>query len=81
MNTVLIQEIVRYNRLLAVMKTSLVNVKKALKGLVVMSEDLELMANQMFDNVVPKLFADKGFLSLKPLPSWVKDLNERIDFL
>lgn len=35
MNTVLVQEIVRYNRLLSMMKVALVNVKKALKGLVV----------------------------------------------
>lgn len=50
MNTVLVQEIIRYNRLLVVMKESLVSVKKALKGLVVMSEELELLANSLFDN-------------------------------
>lgn len=38
MNTVLIQEIIRYNRLLEVMIESLKNAKKALKGLIVMSE-------------------------------------------
>jgi len=50
MNTVLVQEIVRYNRLLLIMKVSLVNVKKALKGLVVMSEDLEKLSNSLYDN-------------------------------
>ena len=63
------------------MKESLVNVKKALKGLVVMSEELELLANSLFDNQVPIMWEEKGFLSLKPLSSWTQDLNERVDFL
>jgi dynein heavy chain len=50
MNTVIFQECVRYNRLLASMKTSLISVQKALKGEVVMSEDLESMAGSIFDN-------------------------------
>jgi len=80
-NTVLVQEIIRYNRLLEVMKSSLENVKKALKGEVVMSEELEQVANSLHDNQVPKLWDSKGFLSLKPLASWIEDLNERIKFL
>jgi dynein heavy chain len=32
------------------MHVSLANVKKALKGLVVMSEELEKMANSLYDN-------------------------------
>jgi len=36
------------------MKISLANVQKALKGEVVMSEDLEKMSNSIFDNLVPK---------------------------
>jgi dynein heavy chain, axonemal len=63
------------------MKSSLHNLKKALKGLVVMSEDLEKLANSIYDNQVGKLWADKGFLSLKPLGSWIEDLIERIEFL
>lgn len=52
MNTVLFQEVIRYNRLLTVMKSTLINVKKALKGQVVMSEELEGLANSLYDNQV-----------------------------
>lgn len=81
MNTVLVQEVIRYNRLLFVMKESLTNVKKALKGQIVMSEEMEGVANSLHDNYVPVLWADKGFLSLKPLSSWTQDLVARITFL
>jgi len=81
LNTVLTQEVIRYNRLLAVMRSSLPEFKKALKGLVVMSEELEQLGNSMFDNQVPKMWEKKGFLSLKPLASWIKDLNDRVAFL
>ena len=56
MNTVLYQEVVRYNRLLSVMFTSLINVKKALKGTLVMSEDLENLSNSLYDNNVPLMY-------------------------
>jgi len=36
------------------MKSSLINVQKALKGEVVMSEELEKMSSSIFDNLVPK---------------------------
>lgn len=52
MNTVLTQEVGRYNKLLEVMKFSLKQIKKALKGFEVMSEELELMGNSLFDNIV-----------------------------
>ena len=81
MNTVLVQELVRYNRLIEVMKSSLFELKKALKGLVVMSEELEKLSNSMYDNQVGKIWADKGFLSLKPLGSWIEDLGLRIKFV
>ena len=52
MNTVLVQEVIRYNRLLEVMAETLVQVKKALKGEIVMSEELELMAKNLNENQV-----------------------------
>lgn len=80
-NTVLFQECIRYNKLLKIMASSLKLVQKALKGEVVMNEDLDAMSNSLFDNMVPKMWADKGFLSLKPLGSWVGDLVDRVKFL
>jgi dynein heavy chain len=50
MNTVLMQELFRYNRLLKVMQESLVNLQKGIKGLVVLSEELEKIANSLYDN-------------------------------
>lgn len=82
MNTVLTQELVRYNKLLVVMKDMLVNVQRALIGEVVMSEDLEAMSESLFNNLVPEAWAPNlGFLSLKPLASWVIDLLDRVQFL
>ena len=81
MNTVLIQELIRYNKLINIMLDTMRQIKKALKGEEVMSEDLERMERSLYNNAVPEVWADKGFLSLKPLMSWMKDLNERIDFL
>lgn len=52
MNTVLTQECIRYNNLLATMKRSLAETIKALKGLVVMSPDLEGVAFTLYDNQV-----------------------------
>ena len=48
MNTVLQQEIIRFNRLLSVIKKTLVDIQKAIKGLVVMSGDLEAMGASVF---------------------------------
>ncbi|XP_060766195.1 dynein axonemal heavy chain 1 [Neoarius graeffei] len=81
MNTVLIQEVIRYNKLLEVISQSLSDLVKALKGLVVMSSELELMANSLFINAVPEMWKAKAYPSLKPLASWVSDLLQRISFL
>jgi len=81
MNTVIFQECVRYNGLLAAMAASLKVIQKALVGEVAMSEELEDMATAIFNNQVPPVWVKKGFLSLKPLASWILDCNDRIDFL
>ncbi|XP_072203968.1 dynein axonemal heavy chain 1 [Excalfactoria chinensis] len=81
MNTVLVQEVIRYNNLLEVIAQTLKDLLKALKGLVVMSSQLELMADSLYNNSVPTLWNNKAYPSLKPLASWVNDLVQRVEFL
>ncbi|WIA11828.1 hypothetical protein OEZ85_011917 [Tetradesmus obliquus] len=81
MNTVLAQEAIRYNALLAVIDSSLKSSLKALRGLVVMSPDLEAVANSLYDNQVPESWAARAYPSLKPLSSWVADLLQRLAFI
>lgn len=71
----------RYNRLLQVITQTLRDLLKALKGLVVMSSQLELMAASLYNNIVPELWNVKAYPSLKPLSSWVMDLLQRLNFL
>jgi len=81
MNTVLVQEGQRYNKLLAVMHLSLKELQRALKGLVVLSSELESMGNSMFDQRVPSSWTASAYPSLKPLGPWFKDLLQRLDFI
>lgn len=63
------------------MKLTLKETVRALKGLVVMSPDLEGVSSAVFDNRVPALWEAKAYPSLKPLSSWVSDLLERLAFV
>lgn len=79
MNTVLVQELIKYNRLLKLMSARLHDVVKALKGEVTMSEELEKISDSMYKGMVPDEWQyPMGPLSLKPLNSWVSELNNRI---
>lgn len=81
MNTVLAQEAERFNKLINIMASTLQLVQKGLKGLVVMSAELEAMGNSLYDQKVPAIWESKAYPSLKPLGPWVKDLLDRLDFV
>ncbi|CAH1180400.1 unnamed protein product [Phaedon cochleariae] len=80
MNTVLRQELIRFNRLIVVVKRTLQDMIKAVKGLVVMSAELEETFNALVVGKVPVAWASKSYPSLKPLGSYVNDLIARLKF-
>jgi dynein heavy chain len=79
--TVLKQEMVKFNRLLRVVKTSLADIQRAIKGFIVMSSDLDSMYSSFLQNQVPEIWKNVSFESLKSLGSWVKDFIDRLAFL
>ncbi|CDJ66341.1 Dynein heavy chain 3, axonemal, related [Eimeria necatrix] len=81
MNTVVVQESIRYNGLLAIINKTIKDLRLAIRGQIVMTEELEKIAAALFDNQVPKVWSDRGFVSMKPLGSWLKDLTARLSFL
>lgn len=81
MNTVLTQEMTRFNKLIKVVRDSLKNILLALQGKILLSQELEEAANSIFDGKVPSLWLSKSYPSLKPLGGYVKDLLARINFL
>jgi dynein heavy chain len=64
-----------------VMVSTLASLQLALKGLVVLSSELEAMGNAVYDGKVPIPWSSKGYPSLKPLPLWYADLLRRLDFM
>ena len=52
-------QVIRYNRLLVVIQHTLKDLLKALKGLVVMSLELETVLESLYNNTVPKTWAAK----------------------
>jgi dynein heavy chain len=81
MNTVLIQELARYNRLIAIVRSTMTSVKAAMKGLVVLSALLEGVANDVFLGRVPDAWKGRSFSSRKPLAAYVTEFLERIRML
>jgi len=81
MNTVLAQEVERFNKLIVAMRESLALLQRGLKGLVVLSAELEAMGDSLDDQKVPAVWESAAYPSLKPLAPWVADLLERLAFV
>lgn len=81
MNTVLMQEVTRYNAVLSVIDSSCKEMLRAINGFVVMSSEMETTFRSILNNQVPGVWQDKSYPNLKPLALWVTDLLERMQFI
>lgn len=63
------------------MDGSLIDLKKAIRGMIVMSSDLDAMYTAFLNNQLPGLWEIVSFASLKSLGSWVNDLIYRVEFM
>jgi len=81
LSIVLMQELARFNLLLKTMATSLFDLQRAIRGEVLLSEELDKMYTAMFNNKVPANWEAAAYPSLKPLASWIKDLHARMKFM
>eukprot|EP00656_Telonema_subtile_P031899 TRINITY_DN3494_c0_g2_i1.p1 TRINITY_DN3494_c0_g2~~TRINITY_DN3494_c0_g2_i1.p1 ORF type:complete len:4527 (-),score=1335.50 TRINITY_DN3494_c0_g2_i1:103-13683(-) len=77
LNVVLLQESERYNAMLSKISSVLGNLLKGIKGLVVMSAELEQVFDSLAEGKVPPAWL-KTYPSVKPLASWSIDLIARI---
>jgi len=75
------QELDRFNVLVNGIKTSLVTLGQAIKGLVVMSAVMEEMFNCFINQKIPGNWAGIAYPCMKPLNSWMVDFILRMKFM
>ncbi|XP_046821789.1 dynein axonemal heavy chain 2 [Vespa crabro] len=78
LDVVLLQEIGRYNVLLTKTRNSLNELQRGIRGLVLMSSDLEEIFTCIYEGRVPSLWLT-AYPSLKLLGAWTRDLISRIE--
>lgn len=78
--TVLKQEMNRFDHLLHIIHTKLAALLLAIKGEIIMSDSLEEAYNALLRQEIPAAWKAAAYESTKPLGSWVKDLDQRVDF-
>ncbi|XP_076756861.1 dynein heavy chain at 62B [Xylocopa sonorina] len=81
MNTVLIQELERYNTLLQEIRQSLTMLEKAVKGLIVMTPMIEILGVYILSARIPPSWIKAcAYPSLKPLSNFINDFLDRLSF-
>jgi dynein heavy chain len=74
---VLLQELERWNLLVARMETSLVDLQRALVGEIGMSDELERLGSSLFNGFLPSMWRSLAPDTQKPLGSWMRHFADR----
>lgn len=81
MNAVLVQEMERFNVLLSVIRKSLQDLIRAIKGAIVMTPELETMALSLSAAKYPEFWSKFSYPSLKFLGGYISNFIERLNFM
>ena len=76
LTVVLLQELARYNALLSTIQQSMGDLVKGVRGLLLITPELEAMFDALYHSAVPAAW--HHYPSLKPLGSWARDLSLRV---
>ncbi|GFR93524.1 dynein heavy chain 10, axonemal [Elysia marginata] len=75
---VMLQELERFNNLVARMRRSLVNLKRALAGEVGMSNELDDVARSLYNASIPNIWRRLAPVTLKSLGNWMVHFQRRL---
>ena len=81
MNTVLLQELTKFNILTKTICTSLNNIKKVYQGVILINEEYEELIQSMLKNKVPQSWIKVSYISNKSLIAYIQDLYKRLETL
>jgi dynein heavy chain len=81
MNTVLVQEMERFNNLLIEIRRSCLNLHDAMVGKIVMTAELEEIIVAFSLKKIPSNWMKKSYPSLKNVGAYIQDFVERLEFL
>ncbi|KAH8395340.1 hypothetical protein KR222_010165 [Zaprionus bogoriensis] len=81
MNTVFVQELERFLKLQKEIRGSCRDLAMGIKGIIVMTPDLDNVMLAMKYNRIPTKWMGKSYPCLKPLGSYIQDLYKRLNWL
>ncbi len=81
MNTVLTQEMNRFNRLLFIIRKSCSDLEKSIKGILPITPELEVLGSSLEFNKIPEVWLKASYPSIKPVASYIHDFLRRLKWL